>query len=60
VDTSFEEGLEEGEKVGLEKGINKGRTEEKMAMAKKLKEKGINIDIISETSGLLKEEIEKL
>jgi predicted transposase/invertase (TIGR01784 family) len=60
VDTSFEEGLEEGEKVGLEKGIKKGRTEEKIAMAKKLKEKGINIDIISETSGLLKEEIEKL
>jgi lambda repressor-like predicted transcriptional regulator len=31
-----------------------------MEMAKKLKEKGIDLALISETSGLSKEEIEKL
>lgn len=43
-------------RLDLEEGIKK----EKMAMAKKLKEKGIAIDIIAETSGLSKEEIIKL
>jgi predicted transposase/invertase (TIGR01784 family) len=51
-----EEGREEGEKVGIEKG-SKGKAIE---MAKKLKEKGIDVALISETSGLSKEEIEKL
>lgn len=37
--------------LALEKGIKE--------MAKKLKKKGIDIDIIAETSGLSKEEIEK-
>jgi len=45
-------GLKEGEKLGMEKG--------KIEMAKKLKEKGIDIAVILETSGLSKEEIEKL
>jgi DNA repair protein RadC len=49
-----------GEKKGLEKGIKKGRKEEKLEMAKKLKEKGIDITLISETSGLSIKEIEKL
>jgi len=48
IDTSFEE----GEKLGIEKG--------RKEMARKLKKKGIDIEIISETSGLSKEEIEKL
>jgi DNA repair protein RadC len=59
-----EAGLKEGKKIGLEKGIEKGEKigKERTAkeMAKKLKKKGIDIDIISETSGLSKEEIEKL
>jgi DNA repair protein RadC len=62
------EGIKEGKKIGkqigLEKGIQKGKKEGlkegKIEMAKKLKEKGIETDIITETSGLSKEEIEKL
>jgi predicted transposase/invertase (TIGR01784 family) len=48
VDTSFEEGIE------------KGKKEEKIAIAKKALEKGTDIDLISELTGLSKEEIEKL
>ena len=45
---------------GEVKGKIEGKIEGKAEMAKKLKDKGVNIDIISETSGLSKEEIEKL
>ena len=56
----FEKGIKEGEKKGIEKGKKEGLKEGKIEMAKKLKKKGIDIDVISETSGLSKEEIEKL
>jgi len=42
--------------VGEMKGIEKGKLE----MAKKLKENGVDIDLIVKSSGLSKEEIEKL
>jgi DNA repair protein RadC len=64
IKTGKKEGIKEGKKIGkqmgLEKGIKKGRKEEKQEMAKKLKKKGIDTDIIAETSGLSKEEIERL
>ena len=41
-------------------GYDKGLHDSKMKIAKKLKEKNIDIDIIMETTGLTKEEIEKL
>ncbi len=44
------------DKIGMKKGAE-GKAHE---MAKKLKKKGIDIDVISETSGLSTEEIEKL
>ena len=49
-------GLEQGRTEGLAEGEASGRT----AVAKALKAKGVSIDIIAETSGLTKEEIEKL
>lgn len=52
--------LDEAEKKGLAEGEASGRAAEKLAIAKALKDKGIDIDIISETSGLSKDEIEKL
>lgn len=55
-----QEGRKEGRKEGREEGREEGRQEEKIAMAKELKKKGIVIDIITEVSGLSKEEIEKL
>ena len=42
------------------KGIAKGERNAALKMAKVLKSKGISVDIIIETSGLSKEEIEKL
>ena len=66
------EGFEDGKAAGLEQGRTEGfaegekigevsgRAAEKLEMAKALKEKGVNIDIIAETSGLSAEEIEKL
>ena len=49
-------GLAEGEKIGEASG----RAAEKLEMAKALKDKGVSIDIIAETSGLTKKEIERL
>ncbi len=58
------EGLELGRSEGLKQGRSEGeasgRAAEKIEMAKALKDKGVAIDIIAETSGLSKEEIEKL
>ena len=54
------EGLEEGKAEGLAEGEASGRAEREIEMAKALKDKGVAIDIIAETSGLSKEEIEKL
>ena len=50
------EGFAEGEKIGEERG----EASKALKMAKALKEKGVSIDIIAETSGLTKEEIEQL
>jgi len=60
IEKGREEGFEKGRDEGFEKGIGKGERKKAVEMAKKLKRKGIAIDIISETSGLSKEEVEKL
>ena len=52
----IEQGMEQGIKQGMEKGINQERKEN----AKKMLEKGIKIEDISEITGLTKEEIESL
>ena len=45
---------------GWESGIEEGSKQEKIKIAKRLKEKGIDLAIIAEVAGLTKEEIEKL
>ena len=60
LDEAEKKGLEQGRTEGLAEGEASGRAAEKLAIAKALKDKGIDIDIISETSGLSKDEIEKL
>lgn len=45
---------------GLEAGIKQGIKEQTIVIAKKLKEQNIDIDIISKTTGLTKEEIKEL
>ena len=53
-------GLEQGRTEGLAEGEKIGEASGRASVAKALKEKGVNIDIIAETSGLTKEEIEQL
>ena len=63
-----EEGLQEGIEKGIEKGlqegriagIEEGRREEQIAIARSLKNAGIDIKIISDNTGLSIEEVSKL
>lgn len=52
--------LEKGMKEGLEKGIEKGIEKEKIRIAKSLLEKNIDLQVISECTGLSIAEIENL
>lgn len=56
INSAKKEGIREGEKIGLKKGI----TSRSIEIAKKMKNKGIDINIIVEMTDLTKEEIEKL
>jgi predicted transposase/invertase (TIGR01784 family) len=57
-------GIEKGEKLGIEKGRAEGEKigieKEKIAMAKKMKDFGVSIDIIQQTTGLTAVEIKRL
>lgn len=55
-----EEAIKEGIKKGMEEGVEKGKKSEKIAIAKNLKNSGIDINIISENTGLSIEEIKNL
>ena len=50
----------EGIRIGMEKGMEKGRAEEKIATARKMKLKGYPLDDIAEMTGLTQAEIIKL
>jgi predicted transposase YdaD len=54
------EGLEEGRLEGLEVGRQAGLQEGKYNMAKLLKDNGVQIELIIQTTGLNREEIELL
>ena len=54
------QGLEAGRAEGLSQGRTAGRAEERNELAKKMLEKKMDIDLISELTGLTKEEIESL
>ncbi|MCZ9988320.1 Rpn family recombination-promoting nuclease/putative transposase [Brachyspira hyodysenteriae] len=53
-------GLEEGIKQGIEKGIEQGEKNKAISMAKNMKDRDMDINLISELTGLSIEEIEKL
>lgn len=53
-------GLAEGRAKGLAEGRAEGRNEAKKELVKKMLKKEMNIDLISELTGLTKEEIENL
>lgn len=64
----LEKGLEQAQKQSLEQGLEQGRTEgeasgraeREIEIAMALKDRGVSIEIIAETSGLSAEEIDKL
>ncbi|WP_341753533.1 Rpn family recombination-promoting nuclease/putative transposase [Candidatus Tisiphia endosymbiont of Dioctria rufipes] len=53
-------GIQIGETRGETRGIQIGKSEEKISVAKNLKKAGVFIEIISQSTGLTKEEIEQL
>jgi predicted transposase/invertase (TIGR01784 family) len=60
VDTSYEEGLEEGVMIGEERGLKKGEKKKALEMARMMKKKSYPVEEIAELTGLTPEEIEKL
>ena len=54
------EGLEEGHAKGLEEGRAEGRAEERLSNARSLKDNGVPIEVIANSLGLTKEEIDTL
>lgn len=60
INTEREEGRAEGLEEGLNKGKEEGAREANLNNARNLKKLGVAIEIISQATGLSKEEIEKL
>jgi len=64
VNTSRAEGMDEGRKQGLEEGLEegfkKGKKEKAFEIAKTLKDSGVTIEIIMQSTGLSEEEIDLL
>ena len=59
-DKGWEEGKKEGREEGLKWGLEEGIEKATILMASKLKAMGVGIDVIIESSGLTREEVEKL
>ncbi|SFF61476.1 Rpn family recombination-promoting nuclease/putative transposase [Thermoflexibacter ruber] len=60
LETSFNEGRVEGEKIGIEKGEKIGIEKEKIEIAKNMIRKGFDNETIAEVTGLSIEQIEAL
>ena len=56
----LEQGIKEGIEQGLEQGIEQGSTKKALEIAKSMITKGMDIDLISELTGLSKEKLEKI
>ena len=57
---AFNEGMKKGIEEGLEKGKNEGAKQRDFEIAKKMKEKGMDINTIAELTGLTIKEIENI
>ena len=57
---AFENGFSAGEERGISIGITQGVQQAKLETAKVLKSSGVEINIITNSTGLSPEEIEKL
>ncbi len=56
----IEEGIKKGKEEGIREGIEQGIEQEKYSLARNMKNKNMDINMISELTGLGIEEIEKL
>jgi predicted transposase/invertase (TIGR01784 family) len=54
-----EEGREEGREQGRQEGIEIGASQKSLEIAKRLKQKGVAVEVITETTGLTRQQIEK-
>ena len=59
IEKGQKEGVEKGIQQGIQQGIEQGKNEAKKEVAKNMLKLGIELDIISKTTGLTKEEILK-
>ena len=55
-----EEGLKEGKEEGIKEGREEGARQKSLDIAKRMLEKGIDIETISELTGLTEKEISEL
>ncbi len=58
--SGYKRGIQEGHDIGIQEGIEKGSLSTKEEIAKSLLEKNVDINIISESTGLKVEQIRKL
>lgn len=55
-----EEGMKEGLEKGMKKGIEKGEQKKRIEIARKMREDGISIDMITKYTGIQSSDIENL
>ena len=60
LEDGIKQGIEQGIEEGIKRGIELGIEQNQKDVAKKLKDKGVDIDFIVEITGLSKEDIENL
>lgn len=60
IEDALEDGWNRGKKEGKEEGIKEGIKENKLSFAKRMLEKNIDINVISECIGLSEKEIKTL
>ncbi|WP_157153885.1 Rpn family recombination-promoting nuclease/putative transposase [Brachyspira murdochii] len=60
IEEGIKKGKEEGIREGIEQGIEKGIEKEKYSLARNMKNKNMDLNLISELTGLSIKEIEKL
>ena len=60
LDAKFEDGEMKGREEGIKEGMKEGKKEERIKIASKMKQIGISIPEITESTGLTTEEIEQL
>ena len=60
VKKGVKQGIEQGIEKGIKTGFNQGKKIEKVEIAKRLIKRGIDLNIIAESTGLPREEIDEL